>query len=158
MHACSAFVVCQRMPAVIVNTGYKQLICALTAQGMTLYDRFDMLNPLMVFAGHPDFHVHSGESAIIVPRAVTGLGRRQVAVVAVAKHHTAVATTSCELFTWGSNRDGRLGYAAVDTQPTPRKYGFIICTQLNSLSFVLRQSSTSACVCPCMPICLYLGV
>ncbi|KAL0037443.1 hypothetical protein WJX79_008419 [Trebouxia sp. C0005] len=71
--------------------------------------------------GHPDFHVHSGESAIIVPRAVTGLGRRQVAVVAVAKHHTAVATTSCELFTWGSNRDGRLGYAAVDTQPTPRK-------------------------------------
>lgn len=73
------------------------------------------------FAGHPDFHVHSGESAIIVPKAVTGLGRRQVAVVAVAKHHTAVATTSCELFTWGSNRDGRLGYAAVDTQPTPRK-------------------------------------
>ncbi|KAL0052945.1 hypothetical protein WJX82_010178 [Trebouxia sp. C0006] len=71
--------------------------------------------------GHPAFHVHSGESAIIVPRAVTGLGRRQVAVVAVAKHHTAVATTSCELFTWGSNRDGRLGYAAVDTQPTPRK-------------------------------------
>lgn len=71
--------------------------------------------------GHPDFHVHSGESAIIVPKAVTGLGRRQVAVVAVAKHHTAVATTSFELFTWGSNRDGRLGYAAVDTQPTPRK-------------------------------------
>lgn len=56
-----------------------------------------------------------------MPRAVTGLGRRQVAVVAVAKHHTAVATTSFELFTWGSNRDGRLGYSAVDTQPTPRK-------------------------------------
>ncbi len=102
-------------------------------------------------AGHPDFHVHSGESAIIVPRAVTGLGRRQVAVVAVAKHHTAVATTSCELFTWGSNRDGRLGYAAVDTQPTPRKYGFIP-TQCNPLvPLVFRQSSTYACfVLACM--------
>lgn len=71
-------------------------------------------------SGHPEFDVHS-ESAIIVPRAITGLGRRLVSMVAVAKHHTAVVTTSCELFTWGSNRDGRLGYAAVDTQPTPRK-------------------------------------
>jgi hypothetical protein len=105
--------------------------------GFLSQDKLVMLNALMVFAGHPDFHVHSGESAIIVPRAVTGLGRRQVAVVAVAKHHTAVATTSCELFTWGSNRDGRLGYAAVDTQPTPRKYGFILCTQQNSLPLVL---------------------
>ncbi len=102
--------------------------------GFLSQDKLVMLNALMVFAGHPDFHVHSGESAIIVPRAVTGLGRRQVAVVAVAKHHTAVATTSCELFTWGSNRDGRLGYAAVDTQPTPRKYCFIVPTQQNSLS------------------------
>lgn len=110
------------MPAAIVESAYQNVICAVTAQAMALYNRLDMLNALMVFAGHPDFHVHSGESAIIVPRAVTGLGRRQVAVVAVAKHHTAVATTSCELFTWGSNRDGRLGYAAVDTQPTPRKY------------------------------------
>lgn len=64
--------------------------------------------------------MHS-ESAIIVPRALTSLGRRQVSMVAVAKHHTAAVTTSNELFTWGSNRDGRLGYAAVDTQATPRK-------------------------------------
>ena len=149
---CQQFV-CQYIPAVIVQSAYKQLICAVTGQAMALYHRLDMLNSLMVFAGHPDFHVHSGESAIIVPRAVTGLGRRQVAVVAVAKHHTAVATTSCELFTWGSNRDGRLGYAAVDTQPTPRKYGFIP-TQCNPLvPLVFRQSSTYACFCPCMHVC-----
>ena len=80
-----------------------------------------LLSIVHCVTGHPEFDVHSGESAIIVPRALTGLGRRQVASVAVAKHHTAVVTTSCELFTWGSNRDGRLGYAAGDTQPTPRK-------------------------------------
>ncbi len=121
---------------------------------MALHHRLEMLNPLMEFAGHPDFHVHSGESAIIVPRAVTGLGRRQVAVVAVAKHHTAVATTSCELFTWGSNRDGRLGYAAVDTQPTPRKYGFILLThQIPLVPLIFRQSSTCMGFCPCMHAC-----
>jgi len=142
------------VPAVTVESAYKQLICAVTAQATALHHSLVMLNALMVFAGHPDFHVHSGESAIIVPRAVTGLGRRQVAVVAVAKHHTAVATTSCELFTWGSNRDGRLGYAAVDTQPTPRKYGCIVPTHQNSLvPLVFRRSSTYMCFCPCMHVC-----
>ncbi len=44
-----------------------------------------------------------------------------MASVAAAKHHMLVATSSGEVFSWGSNKDGRLGYAAVDTQPTPRK-------------------------------------
>ena len=72
-------------------------------------------------AGHSEFHIHSGESAVIAPRPVGGFGRRPVAAVAAAKHHTAAALATGELFTWGCNRDGRLGYPAPDTQATPRR-------------------------------------
>ena len=72
-------------------------------------------------AGHGDFHIHSGESAVILPQRMAFFSRRRVVSVAAAKHHTAAITSAGELFTWGSNRDGRLGYQAVDTQPTPRK-------------------------------------
>ena len=59
---------------------------------------------------------------MIVPRQVmVGLRRRRVTAVATAKYHTVALTDAGELFSWGSNRDGRLGYAAVDTQPTPRR-------------------------------------
>lgn len=71
--------------------------------------------------GHGHFHIHSGESAVILPQQVPFFARRQVLKIATAKHHTAAITTTGELFTWGSNRDGRLGYQAADTQPTPRK-------------------------------------
>ena len=71
--------------------------------------------------GHPD--IQSGQTtAVITPRQVTvGLGRKKVNVVAAAKHHTVIATSAGELFTWGSNREGQLGYPSVDTQPTPRR-------------------------------------
>ncbi|KAL4323331.1 hypothetical protein GQ457_11G014910 [Hibiscus cannabinus] len=72
--------------------------------------------------GHPDFDIHSGQAAIITPRQVTcGLGTRRVKAIAAAKHHTVVATEAGEVFTWGSNREGQLGYTSVDTQPTPRR-------------------------------------
>ncbi|XP_050370307.1 uncharacterized protein LOC126788363 isoform X2 [Argentina anserina] len=72
--------------------------------------------------GHPDFDIHSGQAAVITPRQVTfGLGSRRVKAVAAAKHHTIIATDSGEVFTWGSNREGQLGYTSVDTQPTPRR-------------------------------------
>ncbi|PKA66064.1 Ultraviolet-B receptor UVR8 [Apostasia shenzhenica] len=72
--------------------------------------------------GHPDFDVHSGQVAVITPRLVNlGPGPRRVKVVAAAKHHTVIATESGEVFTWGSNREGQLGYTSVDTQPTPRR-------------------------------------
>eukprot|EP00898_Chlorokybus_atmophyticus_P005171 jgi/Chlat1/5655/Chrsp37S00872 len=72
--------------------------------------------------GQPDFHIHNGEVAIIKPeRVLAGLEKKVVVAVAVAKHHTIAATDAGECYTWGSNRDGRLGYTAVDTQPTPRK-------------------------------------
>ncbi|KAJ3707271.1 hypothetical protein LUZ61_010976 [Rhynchospora tenuis] len=72
--------------------------------------------------GHPDFDIHSGQAAVITPRQVMlGLGSRCVKVVAAAKHHTVIATEVGEVFTWGSNREGQLGYTSVDTQPTPRR-------------------------------------
>ncbi|MQL74597.1 hypothetical protein Taro_006979 [Colocasia esculenta] len=72
--------------------------------------------------GHPDFDIHSGQAAVITPRQVTlGLGSRHVKSIAAAKHHTVIATENGEVFTWGSNREGQLGYTSVDTQPTPRR-------------------------------------
>lgn len=72
--------------------------------------------------GHPDFDIHSGQAAVITPRQViSGLGSRRVRAIAAAKHHTIVATEGGEVFTWGSNREGQLGYTSVDTQPTPRR-------------------------------------
>lgn len=47
-------------------------------------------------AGHPDAHVHSGEGAVIAPLVVSALGKRQVAVVAAAKHHTVLCTSAGE--------------------------------------------------------------
>ncbi|OWM73200.1 hypothetical protein CDL15_Pgr001314 [Punica granatum] len=72
--------------------------------------------------GHPDFDIHSGQAAVITPRQVTsGLGCRCVKAIAAAKHHTVIATEAGEVFTWGSNREGQLGYTSIDTQPTPRR-------------------------------------
>ncbi|KAG0448025.1 hypothetical protein HPP92_028052 [Vanilla planifolia] len=76
--------------------------------------------------GHPEFDVHSGQAAVITPRLVSsGLGTRRVKAVEAAKHHTVIATESGEVFTWGSNREGQLGYTSVDTQPTPRRVSFL---------------------------------
>lgn len=72
--------------------------------------------------GHPDFDIHSGQAAVITPRKlISGLGCRRVKAIAAAKHHSVAATEGGEVFTWGSNREGQLGYTSVDTQPTPRR-------------------------------------
>lgn len=72
--------------------------------------------------GHSDFDIHSGQVAVITPQLVScGLGNHRVRIIAVAKHHSVVATEGGEVFTWGSNREGQLGYTSVDTQPTPRR-------------------------------------
>ncbi|XP_078435331.1 ankyrin repeat family protein / regulator of chromosome condensation (RCC1) family protein [Wolffia australiana] len=72
--------------------------------------------------GLPDFDIHSGQSAVITPHRVTvGLGSRRVYAIAAAKHHTVVTTENGEVYTWGSNREGQLGYPSVDTQATPRR-------------------------------------
>ena len=71
--------------------------------------------------GHPDFHIHSGEGAVISPRLVAGLGGVRIVSVAAAKHHSLAAADSGDVYSWGSNRDGRLGYGQVDKQSVPHK-------------------------------------
>ncbi|XP_020677080.1 uncharacterized protein LOC110095763 isoform X1 [Dendrobium catenatum] len=92
--------------------------------------------------GHPDFDVHSGQAAVITPRLVTsGLGSRRVHAVAAAKHHTVIATESGEVFTWGSNREGQLGYTSVDTQPTPRR---VSCLRVRIVAVAAANKHTAA--------------
>lgn len=43
------------------------------------------------------------------PRRVSSLKQRIIAVAAANKHSAAVADTG-EVFTWGSNKEGQLGY------------------------------------------------
>ncbi len=75
--------------------------------------------------GHPEFHIHSGNSAVIQPQVVSSLvaSNKMVARIAVAKHHTLVVTVDGELFTMGSNRYGQLGYStgSSSSQTEPRK-------------------------------------
>ena len=42
--------------------------------------------------------------------------------VSLAKHHSLAVCQGGELYSWGSNRDSRLGYLGPDSQPTPRRY------------------------------------
>ncbi len=77
--------------------------------------------PVWLPSGHPDHVIHSGETALIRPWPVAGLGKRAVVAVAAGKHHMLCATSSGEVFSWGSNKDGKLGYGGADTQPTPKK-------------------------------------
>lgn len=75
--------------------------------------------------GHPEFHIHSGNSAVIQPQLVASLfsSNKRVIRVAAAKHHTLVMTSDGELFTMGSNRYGQLGYSTgnLSSQAEPRK-------------------------------------
>ena len=71
--------------------------------------------------GHQESHIHSGNGAQIFPRPVGGLLGKKVIAVGAAKHHMVAVTSAGDVFTWGSNRDGKLGYQAVDTQVVPRK-------------------------------------
>ncbi|KAK8963787.1 hypothetical protein KSP40_PGU011899 [Platanthera guangdongensis] len=92
--------------------------------------------------GHPDFDVHSGQAAVITPRLVTsGLGSRRVKAVAAAKHHTVIATETGEVFTWGSNREGQLGYTSVDTQPTPKR---VSCLRVRIVAVAAANKHTAA--------------
>ena len=49
----------------------------------------------------------------------------QVVGLASGKHHMVVCTSSGEVFSWGSNKDGKLGYGGTDTQPTPKKVALL---------------------------------
>jgi len=78
--------------------------------------------------GHPEEKYHSGQEAVMLPRAVEALQGHAVRTVAAAKHHTLAVTADGALFAWGRNRDGQLGTgmgggsggAGADGYPTPR--------------------------------------
>jgi hypothetical protein len=74
--------------------------------------------------GHPEEKYHSGQEAVIHPRAVEALQGHTVRTVAAAKHHTLAVTADGSLFAWGRNRDGQLGTgnggAGANGHPTPR--------------------------------------
>lgn len=60
------------------------------------------------------------------PRRVSSLKSRIVAVAAANKH-TAVVSESGEVFTWGCNREGQLGYGTSNSASnyTPRVVEFL---------------------------------
>jgi len=81
--------------------------------------------------GHPESHIHSGESAVITPRLITCIGGGGVgggggvaivvSSIAAAKHHTLFTSSTGDVYSMGSNKHGQLGYPSVDTQPTPKR-------------------------------------
>lgn len=97
--------------------------CCVTTSGKVLTWGFGRGGRL----GHEDFHIHSGQVAVLEPRLVTsGLSKLRVTAVAAAKHHTVcLIGASGDVYTWGSNKGKQLGYAGVDSQPTPRKVAAI---------------------------------
>lgn len=95
--------------------------CALTASGQLYTWGFGRGGRL----GHEAFHVHSGMQAVLEPRLVRSLEKVRVVSVSAAKHHTVCLSNSGDVWSWGNNKEGRLGYSGVDTQPSPRKVGSI---------------------------------
>lgn len=71
--------------------------------------------------GHPEAHIHSGNSAVIYPRLVSSMEKYNVTKISAAKHHTLLCTAQGEVFSMGSNKYGQLGYPSADTQPEPRR-------------------------------------
>lgn len=58
----------------------------------------------------------------MTPMQVRGaLTRVRVVGVAAAKHHTLAVTDSGDVYSWGSNKDGRLGVGGADSQFTPKR-------------------------------------
>ncbi|KAK4770127.1 hypothetical protein SAY87_030659 [Trapa incisa] len=92
--------------------------------------------------GHPEFDIHSGQAAVITPRLVThGLGSRRLKAIAAAKHHTVIASEGGEVFTWGSNREGQLGYTSTDTQSTPRRVSSLKSSKIVSVAAANKHTA-----------------
>ena len=74
--------------------------------------------------GHSPTGGGSDSSAVLTPRALAGALRGETVVgVSVGKHHTLCCTADGAVFSWGSNRDGRLGLGAMagDSVAQPRR-------------------------------------
>eukprot|EP00210_Caulerpa_lentillifera_P004267 g4070.t1 len=71
--------------------------------------------------GLPQSKLHSNNVAQILPRVICSLQNKTVLSIAVAKHHSLAVTSTGEVYSWGLNRDGRLGYTTVNKQVTPKR-------------------------------------
>ncbi|MEW5312301.1 MAG: hypothetical protein WDW38_003944 [Sanguina aurantia] len=119
--------------------------------------------------GHPDFNIHSGETALIQPhRGGSGSGggsnkdgklghagmdtqptprkvadlRCRIAAVAASNRHSAAVSAAGEVLTWGCNRDGQLGYGTHNSanSPTPRLVDALKGRALTAVSLSKRHS------------------
>lgn len=90
--------------------------------------------------GHSDGSLATKEGAQIYPRKVQGLLGKVVMDVAAAKHHTLAVTDAGEVYSWGSNRDGKLGYSSKDTQVVPKKVMLLKGVYVEKVSAANRHS------------------
>lgn len=90
--------------------------------------------------GHPDGSLATKEGAQIYPRKVQGLSGKVIVDVAAAKHHTLAVTDVGEVYSWGSNRDGKLGYSSKDTQVVPKKVMSLKGVHVGKVSAANRHS------------------
>lgn len=73
--------------------------------------------------GHADEKLHAGNGAQIFPRVVRTLLSEKVISIAAAKHHALAVTSTGDVYSWGLNPDGRLGYTGANKQVTPKRIG-----------------------------------
>ena len=95
--------------------------CALTKQGQLWTWGWGRGGRL----GHAGFDgdVQHQVMAQIHPCVVAGLSRQRIVAVAAAKHHTLACSAEGNVFAWGSNKHGRLGFSGADSVHTPRRVG-----------------------------------
>jgi hypothetical protein len=67
-------------------------------------------------------HHHHTLFPLLLPAFRVAAIRQRVVAVAAANKHSAAITSGGEVFTWGANHEGQLGYGTSDSQsnPTPR--------------------------------------
>lgn len=87
--------------------------------------------------GHPDFDIHSGQVAQILPRPVAALGRRVVVSLAAAKHHMLAATSAGEVFTWVRTDRRRLHWKLLSA----------LCHDRRVVSYGLSVACLTTCAC-----------
>jgi alpha-tubulin suppressor-like RCC1 family protein len=95
-------------------------------------------------------HLLSISAALLLALCVwhrVALLRARVLCVAAANKHSAAVTTAGELFTWGGNALGQLGYGSPDcsSNPTPRLVEALKGRQLVAVAAAKRHTGGANC-------------